>query len=283
MITLRDIPGRLLRAHRALGEQTLDKRSRAGFTLIEVLLAITVLATLTSITWVGVSSMFDTRDYMTQRFERFQIMRVSMDRMAREFAAAYLAGPEHGGEELPGESEQAQLGGGDEDSSASAQNQRLREPVQFGMIGREDEVSFTSFAHIRSIEGEKASQHAEISYFTERRRDRETGRFVTSLMRREDTTLDDDITDGGKIYTMIPDLESVQFEYWDPGPVEVGTMEEMAEGDWKDSWDTTKSEFAGRLPTRVRITVTLPPQDELGREEVFTIQTQIETTEVLEF
>jgi general secretion pathway protein J len=271
----------IARAHRALWG-TDDRRAQAGFTLIEVLLAVTVLATLTAITWVGVSGMFSTRDYMTERFERYQIMRVAMDRMAREFSSAYLAGPEHGGEPLPGEEEEMQEAQ-DGNAGKVAQLQARREPVQFGMIGRDDEVNFTSFAHIRSIAGEKASQHAEIGYFTERKRDSRTGRLVNSLMRREDTTLDDDITDGGKIYTMIPNIEDVEFEYWDPGPPSVGTMEEMAEGDWTDSWDTTKSEFAGRLPTRVRIRVTLPPQDERGDEEVFTIQTQLETTEVLEF
>lgn len=257
-------------------------RPQAGFTLIEILIAVAVLAMLTGITWVGVSNMFSTRDYMTERFERYQIMRVAMDRMTRELSSAYLAGPEHGGEPLPGEEEEFQEAQ-DGNAGTTAQLKARREPVQFGMIGRDDQLDFTSFAHIRSIEGERASQHAEIGYFTERKRDRDTGRLVTSLMRREDTSLDDDITDGGKIYTMVPNIESVEFEYWDPGPPSLGTMEEVAEGDWSDSWDTTKSEYAGRLPTRVRIRVTLPPQDERGREEVFTIQTQIETTEVLEF
>jgi general secretion pathway protein J len=271
------ILNRLKQAHRSFGE-----RPQLGFTLIEVLLAVAILASLTAITWVGVSNMFDTRDWMTVRFERYQIMRVSMDRMAREVASAYLAGPEHGGEPIPGSEEEA-MQQDPEGEGGTTSMQSLQEPVQFGMIGRDDELSFTTFAHVRSIAGEKASQHAEIEYFTDRVRDPRTGELVLSLMRREDTSLDDDITDGGTIYTMIPSIEEVEFEYWDPGEVEIGTMEEMAEGRWQDSWDTTKSEHAGRLPTRVRITVTLPPQDERGDEEVFIIQTQIATTEVLEF
>jgi general secretion pathway protein J len=271
-----NILSRLNQAHRSLGQ-----RPQAGFTLIEVLLAVSILATITAMTWVGVSNMFETRDWMTERFERYQIMRVAMDRMARELSSAYLAGPEHGGEEIPGfEDDTTQAGS---EGGSPSNMQALVEPVQFGMIGRDDELSYTSFAHVRSIAGEKASQHAEIEYFTDRVRDPHTGRLVNSLMRREDTSLDDDITDGGTIYTMIPNVESVEFEYWDPGKVEVGTMEEMAEGRWQDSWDTTKSEHGGRLPTRVRVTVTLPPQGELDGEDVFIIQTQIETNEVLEF
>lgn len=278
MSQLGDILARLSPAglKRATGE--LRGRPSAGFTLIEVLLAVSILAVITSIMWISVSNMFRTRDFMNERFERYQIMRVSMDRMARELASTYLAGPEHGGEPLPGEEEEAKQA-----QAESGSSQRMREPVQFGMIGRDDTLNFTTFAHIRTLAGEKASQHAEIGYFTERHRNDE-GELVTALMRREDTTVDDDITDGGRIFTMIPNVEEVKFEFWDPGRVKVGTMEEMAEeGRWVDSWDTTRSEFAGRLPTRVRIQVTLPPMDERGREETFTIQSEIGATEVLEF
>jgi general secretion pathway protein J len=258
----------------------------AGFTLIEVLVAVSIMASLTAVMWISVSSMFQTRDVVTARFERYQIMRVSMDRISRELSSAYLAGPEHGGEEIPGEEEDpgAAAQGNQDDDAVGGPNQRDQdEIIQYGMIGRDDEISFTAFAHVRTVEGEMASQHAEIGYFLERRRSDE-GELVNSLMRREDVTPDDDLEDGGEVYTMIPDVEEIEFEYWDPGPVRVGTKEEVAEeGKWKDQWDTTKSEFAGRMPTRMRITVTLPPENERSEEKTFQTQVQLETTEVLEF
>ena len=48
-------------------------------------------------------------------------------------------------------------------------------------------------------------------------------------------------------------------------------------------WDTTRREQAGRLPTRVRITLVLPPTSRMEDPETFTTQAQIYTTEVLEF
>jgi general secretion pathway protein J len=264
-----------------------NPRHDAGFTLIEVLITVSVIASLTAIMWVSISNMFETRDVVTERFERYQIMRVSMDRMSREISSAYLAGPEHGGEELPGEEEDPQAAAGQNPGGGESQEQPTQrdqdELIQYGMIGRDDEISFTSFSHVRTIEGEMSSQHAEIGYFLERRRSDE-GRLVQSLMRREDVTPDDDLEDGGEVYTMIPDVEEIRFEYWDPGPVRLGTKEEVAEeGKWKDQWDTTKSEFAGRMPTRVRITVVLPPENERSEEKTFQTQAQLETTEVLEF
>jgi general secretion pathway protein J len=266
------------RASDILSRRGAKTGSQAGFTLIEVLLAISIMAAITGVMWVSIGAMFQTRDYMGARFERYQIMRVAMNRISRELASAYVAGPANGGEPLPGKEAEAM-----EQRAENGSLQQRIEPVQFGMIGKDDGINFTTFAHIRTLAGEDSSQHAEIGYFVESRRN-EDGEIVDALMRREDTTIDDDITDGGHIFMMIPNVEEVEFEYWDPGPVKLGTMKEMAEeGQWVDAWDTTREEFAGRLPPRMRIRVTLPPMNERSREETFTIQTEIATTEVLEF
>lgn len=257
--------------------QLKTRRAQAGFTLVEVLLAISILAAITAVTWVSVSTMFDTRDYMDERFQRYQMVRAAMSRMERELAGAYLAGPDNGGEPLPGEEDEAM-----EEQLSSGRFAQIDEPVQFGMIATDDQMDFTSFAHIRTLEGEPTSEHAEIGYYLERRQN-DAGQMVQALMRREDTSLDDDITRGGQSYMMIPEVEKVKFEYWDPGEVEVGTLQEMVKsGRWVDRWDTTHREFAGRLPTRVRIQITLPPMNARSRSEIFTIQAQLATTEVLE-
>jgi|GEM_PF-1856313 len=252
--------------------------ARAGFTLIEVLLAMAIMAAITGVMWVSIGAMFETRDYMDERFERYQIMRVAMNRIAREIATAYIAGPANGGEPLPGKEGEALR-----EQIESGQMRQLSEPVQFAMIGREDSLNFTSLGHIRTLAGEPTSEHAEIGYYIQRRRD-DQGDWHDALMRREDTTLDDDITKGGQIYMMIPNIKKIEFEYWDTGPVKVGTMEEMVkEGRWIRTWDTTREEFSGRLPPRVRVQITLPSSDPRGRDEVFTMQTEIGITEVLEF
>ncbi|MFU8804935.1 MAG: type II secretion system protein J [Bradymonadaceae bacterium] len=258
------------------------KRGQRGFTLIEVLLAISILATLTIIVWAAVVNIFDTRDFMGERHERFQIVRLSMNRMATEISGAYLAGPDHGGEPIPGEEETPAMGASEDGEEEPRQRMGFREPVQFGLIGRSDRVHFTSFSHVRTIEGQKTSHHAQIGYFLRRGQD-DDGRSITSLMRRENTHFDDDLTRGGIVYTMVPEVESIKFEYWDPGEVQVGTMREIAQGRWVSDWDTTRREQAGRLPPRIRITMVLPPQGPRGRSETFTTQATVHVTEVLEF
>lgn len=258
-----------------------DLRHDAGFTLIEVMIAVGILAGLTGLMWMSIASMFRTRDAVEERTERYQLVRITMNRMATEIGSAYIAGPEFGAEELPGEEtfglEQ------DEDDAESALLTASQEKIQLGFIGRDDELSFTNFAHVRTNPRERSSHHAEIGYFIRSDRDEVSGRLVKKLMRREDVTADDDLTKGGIIYTMLPEIEDIKFEYWDAGQVELGTFEEVAQGRWVDEWDTTRREFAGRLPTRVRITLELPPSTRASENEKFVTQTQIYVTEVLEF
>ena len=249
-----------------------------GFTLVEVMVAIAILVSITALMWATMSGMFSSREYFEGRYERMQIVRASMGRMATEIASAYVAGPGHGGEELPGqERDQSTL------SEEELQALNRRQPIQFGFIGREDRLDFTAFAHVRTQVGERNGRHAEIGYFMRREKSEETGELVRQLVRREDTTYDGRLERGGTIFVLVPEIEEIEFEYWDGGPVRVGTLEEIAEGRWVREWDTTRREFAGRLPTRVKITITLPPLRQGGEAEQFVIQTQLGTTEVLEF
>lgn len=254
-------------------------QTRAGFTIVEIMIAIAILVTITGLTWTSISSMYKTRDIVEERTERYQVVRITMRRMASELASAYIAGEEFGGEPLPGEEF---VEPNSEEELAAALAAAREEPIQYGMIGREDEINFSSFANQRTVESERASHHAEIGYFVRRERN-DDGDMVNKLMRRADSTPDDDLTRGGVIYTMLEDIEEIEFEYWDAGTAELGTFEEIGQGRWVNSWDTTRREHAGRLPQRIRITLSLPAPGNSRAPEVFTTQTQINTTEVLEF
>lgn len=250
---------------------------RRGFTLVEVLLAITILATLTVLAWTSISQIFKTEEIVTERHERYRMVRLAMNRMADEISMAYLAGPDHGGEVVRGEEMLYE-----DDERFEEGGRRFVEPVQFGMIGRGEHLDFTAFAHVRTLEGERASQHAQIGYFLDRHTN-EQGEVVTRLRRRISTDFDDDLTRGGTVQTMIPAVEDIDFEYWDPGEPELGTEREIAQGRWVGEWDTTGRRFAGRLPTRVRISLTMPPHGPRGQRETFVTQTTVGMPELLEY
>lgn len=243
-----------------------------GFTIVEVMIAIALLAALTGMVWSSISALYRTRDIVEERSARMQAVRITMDRLSKEVASAFVAGPEFGGEELPGE----------EDSEASL-NPSAEMPKVFGMFGEEDNIHFTGFGHQRTVEGERAGYGAEIGYFIREERD-EDGESVRYLMRRVDTSFDERLERGGIIQKVLKDVEEIEFEYWDPGATQLGSLEEIAaEGKWVDRWDTTRREFAGRLPTRVRITLTLAPLGPMKNSQVFMTQVQTGMSEVLEY
>lgn len=250
-------------------------RQNLGFTIVEVLLAIAIIASLTALTWASISQMYKTRDIVEERSARYQAVRITMERFTQELSAAFIAGPEFGFEEIPGEELLEQ----ESDNEAPLQPV---EPKQSGMIGRDNRISFTSFAHQRTFEGERAGNFAEIAYYLDSTRDEE-GNLVNTLIRREDTTVDEDLTRGGTLQRVLQGVEELSFEYWDAGEAKLGTNEEIAQGRWVDSWDTSRREFAGRLPTRIRVKLVLPPQGMMKNNEVFTTQVQIPTTEVMDF
>lgn len=251
-------------------------RKKKGFTLIEVLIAIAILSALSIIAWTSINQIFTTQQLVTERHERYRMARLAMNRMAQEISMAYIAGPDFGGEIIPGE----EILYEDDEDFQMAQ-WRGREPIQFGMIGRDDHVDFSSFGHVRTLEDEPASHHGVIGYYLERGYD-EDGRVVNRLMRRSSTEFESDLTRGGTVYVMIPEVERLKIEYWDPGEPELGTEREIALGRWVNEWDSTSRRFAGRLPTRVRISLTLPARGPRDRPEVFVTQTTIEMTELLE-
>lgn len=256
----------------------LSHRSRApGFTLVEVLIAVTILAALTILAWASVHQIFVTQDVVEDRQERYRMVRLAMNRMATELSMAYLAGPDHGGEIIPGEESLFES-----DDEFRERSWRNREPLQFGMIGTSDQVDFTAFANVRILEDERTSHHTQLGYFAERHTNEE-GRQVMRLMRRSSPNFDSNLDRGGVVYTMIPEIESIRFEYWDPGDTEFGTARELAEGRWVNEWDTTNRRFAGRLPPRIRITLEMPARGPRGMPEVFVTQTTLGLTEVLEY
>ncbi len=248
--------------------------------MVEVMVSMAILTSITVMTWAAISSMFASKDMLSARAERYQEVRVSLDRIGDDLSSAYLAGPAFGGDEIPGET---LVQSADAEVDKDPTQNLLEEPLEYGFMARGSEVNFTTFSHLRTQPNEKASRHAEIGYFIRDVRDEETGDLVKRLMRREDTTPDATIESGGSIFTLLEDIEKFELKYWDAGPTRLGTLEEVAEGRWVDSWDTTRRETSGRLPTRIKIRLELPPQPPNTSNEVFVTQVQLATTEILEF
>ena len=198
-------------------------RSRSGFTLVEVLISLTLLATIMAILWGTFANAHRMRDLVTEKTERTRGVQAALRRMQREISMAFVT--KIG--EIP-------------------TNEAGIVTYQTAFIGDDDRLDFTNFAHVRTRVGQAASEQAEISYYL-RPGEREDGRITRDLVRREQAPIDGDPEEGGTIYVLLEDVKDIEFEYWDPEA-------EMAEFAWGPDWDTRDTGVVG-LPSRVRITV----------------------------
>lgn len=224
-------------------------RSQRGLTLIEVMLAVALLATITVILWGTISTSFRIRNATLDKFERNRVLQQAMDRMVREIASAFITTP-------------------NADPTNDA-HEVMRETV---FDGTDDELNFTSFSHIRIREDEVAGVESELTYRIESMTG-DDGKVHRNLVRREDAPLDAHADKGGTVYTLVEDVEDVRFEYWD------GTKEIAGEA-WAREWDAASHD--GLLPSRVRIMLKVKHPLRDDRDITMTTQTVIALTEPID-
>ncbi|MES1165127.1 MAG: prepilin-type N-terminal cleavage/methylation domain-containing protein [Verrucomicrobiota bacterium] len=221
------------------------RSARAGFTLIEVMLALAILSFVTALMWGSFSQTVTNKKAIEAAQGRTHTVRVALTRMAREIEMAYLSGSEN----------------------TALSNRRTF------LVGSShsdvDELQFSSFAHQRLRSGLAEGDTALISYFGERDPD---DRRVLNLMRRETRRLQAEAPSelAGETYVLCPDVARVKFSYYDHKLKE-----------WVNDWSTLNASGPQYLPTHVRITLTVI--DERGQEISYTTDARIQMTEKVDY
>jgi general secretion pathway protein J len=215
-------------------------RAQSGFTLIEVMLAMAILAFITSIMWGSFSQMARNKKALEASQERLHTVRVALMRMSRELEMAYISE--------------------NQDTSLAYRPTFMVGSSQAAV----DDLSFSAFAHQRLRGGLAEGDTAVITYYGAR--DPDDGR-VTNLMRRETRRLqaEDPATLPGESYVLCPDIASVKYSYYD-----------FKKKEWQREWNTN-TVGADFLPSHIRITLTVI--DENGKEVAYSTDARINMTE----
>lgn len=225
--------------------QPSSRATRRAFTLIEVSLAVAILAVMATLTYGSIARSFDAYETVTRIDERYHEVRLAMNRMARELSMSFLTSPrrDHGKEAM----------------WKTIFHGEATSPFA--------KLNFTSFSHQILLADAKESDQCEIGYFGAADPDHPN---VMNLMRREDPNLDRDPEGGGRVYVLAENIKSFKLRYFDP-----------KDDDWKDTWNTKDAEFAGRLPTIVEITMVI--EDENGKDVKLLTKTRINLVRELSF
>jgi general secretion pathway protein J len=204
---------------------------RRAFSLLEILIAASLLAIIGALLVQSLSSSMDAKDAIETTSNRYHVVRAAVSRVVDELSMAYIS------------SHRPQSG--------------VEIRAITGFKGERDRIDFTALGYMPRVEDEKKSDQRQLSYFL----DTDPRTRTRSLMRREQANLDDDFEEGGRTLTLLPDVRSIEFQYWDP-----------QKDAWAEKWDAAGSEL-NRLPSRIRIEMVVVMDD--GQEQTFVTQSKL--------
>ncbi|MFO0619022.1 MAG: type II secretion system protein GspJ [Polyangiaceae bacterium] len=197
------------------------RRARArGLTLIEVIVALGIMALVSVVLYGAFDGMARTRTSLEKLGDRYQQGRSAISRISRELQSAFIS---------------------------------LHEPLDASLttrktlfVGRSDRpadrVDFTSFSHLRVNAETHESDQNELSYFGS-----PNPNGGVDLVRRESKYIDADPQHGGVVQVLAEDVQLFKLEYLDG-----------VSGQWNTSWDTTQLDLASlRLPAQIRVELVL--------------------------
>jgi type II secretory pathway component PulJ len=199
------------------------RSGQAGMTVLEVVIAVAIVVAMMALAWrtLGTSSRAS-REYAHYGERDFEL-RMALDRVVADFEGAYLSKNE------------------DENATHRRTFMRARK------TGKVPEVAFSSFSHRVLWADARESEQTRISYeaVTDKDDPKKTNWIRHEQRRLSNENPDDEPADHD---ILLRDIEQVEIQFWD-----------WKDEKWLDDWDTTTADGQkGRLPSRVRIIVTLP-------------------------
>jgi general secretion pathway protein J len=202
-----------------------EGRHALGFTLLEAMIAMAIMALMGTLIWSSFSPSFQLKEEVEAEADHDTAIRQAVNRMAREISMAFLSN--------------------DYDKT------RYREMLTLFQgrrsAGSRDRLLFTSLSHQRLYENALEGDQAIIEYRILEDPD-VPGQL--NLMRREKTVFDDQADRGGVEEILCDDVRGLSFRYWDDQKKQ-----------WVDDWDTKDVSRAGQLPYRVEITLLAGPSE----------------------
>lgn len=240
-----------------------------GFTLLEVMIAVTILAFLSLMTTQSIQRSLQTKAKLQKSIDRNSEIREALRIMEHDINMAFHY--RDWATDLYNQSEQARRGsqngqpnsqpgnsqpGANQSSQTKQPNNNLPPfqprvpPIQLThFMGEESTLSFTALSHPRVIRDDMSSSQQKVGYFLRECKSRTDQKKTTKcLWRRTDPLLDDDVTKGGQEVPLLEDVEELKFRY-------LGANKQ----DWLKEWKTKEgdAELADTFPDAVEITLTI--------------------------
>ena len=204
--------------------------SRRGLTLIEIIVALAIMAMIGAISAGTLNSSIDVLDAMEEAEGSNRTARIAMRRITKALELAYLT-----------------------------PNRTAVNTYQTVFVGKddgdEDQLWFASLSQQRKIRDSRECDQTEITLFTDDDPEIEDAQV---LFLREAPRIDQYPDQGGRPMPLARGVTRFDLRYLD------GTT-----GEWRDEWDTNGPDPPGRLPRAVQVVLELTSPDPNGDEDDF--------------
>jgi len=208
----------------------MNLRGQGGFTLLEAIVAIGILAGITASLFLIFRNSALIQEASRHQGDMTSMGRIAMLRMEREISLAFLS------------SEKKNRSGGTGDNYDDT-----FETLFFGEDSDPfDKLNFTSRSHRKLYRDSKECSLTEIGYYEEI--DRESHHF--KLMHREEERIDGEPTEGGEVMVLAKGVKKFNLRYFDD-----------TKNEWLEEWDTAGMDQLNRLPRSVEVTLVIADED----------------------
>lgn len=229
-------------------------RPTSGFTLIEMMIAMTILAFIALAVYNNTAQTFKLRDNIEQEGDFFNALRVTLDLMGRDIGQMYS--PQMAA--LPGDSGKARSPTQENTVGTFGSNEASPDPTafwgspinQFGLRpsrlqGEATKLSFISNGHVRLFRDSAESDFAKITYALEEDSE-ETNAKKTTIVKRESTAAFDpeEEKEHEVRYPLLTNVKKLEFSFLD------GEKDQ-----WHARWDTSGTDHKDKFPDVIQVTI----------------------------
>ena len=259
------------------------EKSQKGFTLIEVMIAMTIMAALTIFTTQSIRSALRNSTKYRKQIDNTSELRSVIRVIERDINLAFhhrsiqievlnqlseegksqnggngVANPSGSPTPTPTPSSSGSGGNnGSNNNSGLAKLEKREVPNYTRFLGEPNSLHFTTLNHSRTIEDVQESDQAEVGYFLKSCSARGNKKQKSQcLWRRLSPILDDEVEKGGGELVMLENVKSLKLSYLAPPP----ENELNPEPEWLDRWDSQSERDVrskGKFPEAVKIELTV--------------------------
>ena len=241
----------------------------SGFSLLEVVLAISILSTLAVLSTQAISRALSARTKIQAEVDDVSALRDSMRLIRTDLNLAYhhrdfeqeildLVNKPAAGNVKPGSPSAA--GAPPDPSAASAADSNLstgkkkreaeRQDPATHFVGDNEQMNFVTMNNGRMLASSPQADFIEVGYALKDCKNLTTGAPSKCLFRRTQTILDDDVTKGGNEAVMLENVTEFKLRYWGADKT-----------DWLNNWKSTKESLddstKNRYPDSVEVSLSI--------------------------